>query len=50
MWLNSFPTPDLPTGANALSDKVRELNAQIMADIREQAEGVERETGKSPPG
>jgi uncharacterized protein YndB with AHSA1/START domain len=38
--LGSFPILDLPASASELADKVRELNAEILAAIRKQVEGL----------
>ncbi len=49
LMLGSFPIPDLPVRAAELADKVRELNAEIMAAIRKQVEGLSEVQANTRP-
>jgi uncharacterized protein YndB with AHSA1/START domain len=47
--LGSFPILDLPASAGELADKVRELNAEILAAIRVQVEGLSEVQANARP-
>ncbi len=47
--LGSYPIPDLPDRASELADKVRELNAEVLAAIRKQVEGLSEQQANARP-
>jgi uncharacterized protein YndB with AHSA1/START domain len=49
LTLGAFPIPVLPASASELADKVRELNAEIMAAIRKQVEGLSEQQANARP-
>ncbi len=47
--LSSWPIPDLPASASELADKVRELNAEVLAAIHKQLEGLSEDQANARP-